>query len=70
METEETKKKRILEQLRKKMGEISQLKKELGEPEIPLDATPARAQELIEEIEVPPLAALKEEKTKKKPENK
>ena len=63
METEEDKKKRILEQLKQKIEETKTKKTpsfgHLGE-----DVSPSEAQELIEEIKVPSLAVLKEEKKK------
>lgn len=65
-ETEEQKKRRILEQLRQKMAEIDELKKKLGEKNLAEDASPADAKEFLEEIEVPALEALKDTKKDKK----
>ena len=65
-ETEEEKKKRVLEQLRKRMTEIENIKGALGEKEIPSNATPSETEELIEDIKVPSLEVLKEEKKKDK----
>ncbi len=48
------------------MAELDKLKEELGEKNIPEDASPEETEGLIEEIKVPSLAVLKEEKKKEK----
>lgn len=63
-ETEAEKKRRVLEQLRKRMAELDKIKGELGEKNIPEDASPQETEGLIEEIKVPSLEVLKEEKKK------
>jgi hypothetical protein len=68
MESESAKKKRVLEQLRKRMEELDQLKEKLDEKNIPLDASPSETEGLMEEIKVPSLQVLKEEKKPAKKE--
>lgn len=65
-ESESEKKRRVWEQLRKRMAELDKIKEGLGEKKIPVDASPEETEGLIEEIKVPSLEVLKEEKRKKK----
>ncbi len=65
-QTEEFKKRLILLELRKKMKEVERLQDALGENHIPNGASPHDARELIEEIEVPDLKVLKDQKTEPK----
>jgi hypothetical protein len=60
-ELEEQKKQRILLQLKRKMDEIERLQNELKNP-ASKNTTPAEAEQLIEEIVVPDLKAIKEQK--------
>jgi hypothetical protein len=56
---------KILEQLRKKMGEIDELREKIDK-EMPAPIEPEKARAMIEEIKVPPLELIEDSSKKRR----